>query len=190
MTKKSLVIMLTTFIILASVSSCIGSSVNHSIKDHQEELISSSDNDINESGNYTFLTFGPAFKISEITFHNGPEDKIKRIERFLNRWKLRPMIPFVLLIFEENQADLELCNISFTATYNQVPEKSKYTYATAYGSLNETEGNETTIINEKHSITVEGFNGFFGFLRPRILFFKPAQFILSGICKNITVNPI
>jgi len=194
--KKYITIMICIGLLTISFTHCGASSVK---KQMEEQSFILKNSDINESQNitfnYSFFTFGPAYKISKVTFHEGPEKQINKINKFLNRWRLNPLIPIVFLLFKNFPNDLELCNASFTVTYDEnVKNSSRYSYLTAYGKmLNDTDVplNETIFyFNEPHSITVEGFNGFFMFIRTEIALLKPAQFMLVGGCSKITENPI
>jgi len=194
MNKKIIAFMISICILVSGATFSNAASLNTKIKDYEEKITSSSDDDINISANYSFYTLGPAFKISKITFHNGPEEKINRIQRFLNRWKIRPLIPFIFLLFKKPITDLEFCNISFTVEFKEsVEENSRFTYQTFYAEYNDTNNsieNPAWINNTAHNVTVKGFFGGFAFLRPTLLRLKPAQFVLGGLCQNITINPI
>ncbi len=196
--RKILTLLICAGLLATGIIHCSATSVNKKIE-RQDQNIVLKNSDVNEtqniSFNYSVVTFGPAYQISKIEFHEGPEKQINRINKFLTRWRLNPLIPVVFLLFKDFPNDLELCNASFTVTYERAVENgSRLSYLTAYSELfNDTNMslNETTFLfNTPHSITVEDFNGIFYFSRAKLIGIKPAQFMLVGGCGNVTENPL
>lgn len=196
--KKIIILLICLTLLTTGIVQCSAISINKKIEKYdQTKILESKTIDENQDipFEYMFLTSGPAYKFSEITFHDGPEKQINRINRFLSRWRINPMINTVFLLFKDFPNNLELCNASFTVKYNKDLDNSlRFSYLTMYSKMfNDTDFSFEDMrfyLNQAHSITVKDFTGIFVFNRGKILGINPAQFILVGGCGNITVNPL
>lgn len=148
-------------------------------------------------GDNFFVTNGPASKIySKVELLEGSENQMNKINRYLNRKFLRPLI-FL------RQIPIFVENLSFTVEFkSDVKDRSRFSYFTGNASVNwnETTGefegikNFSYIFNKAHKVKVDNMTGFFVFQRIRLFdrhqpffrkFFQPAKFIFIGFCDKI-----
>ena len=153
-------------------------------------------------GDNFFVTDGPATKLySKVELLEGSENQMSRINRYLNRKLLRPLI-FL------RQVPIFVENLSFTVEYNRdLRTRSRFQYFSLNASVN---WNKTTgkfegfdlkstshIFNKAHKVYVENLTGLFLFQRSRLYnenqpifwkFFWPARITLIGFCENITYS--
>lgn len=153
-------------------------------------------------GDIFFITDGPASKLySKVELLEGSENQINRINRYLNRKLLRPLI-FL------RQIPIFVENLSFTLEFKRdVRTRSRYQYFCWNASVkwNKTTGefegfnlkSSSHIFNKAHKVNVENLTGFFLFQRSRLYngnqpifwkFFWPARITFIGFCKNITYS--
>ena len=148
-------------------------------------------------GDNFFITNGPVSKTySKVELLEGKENQINKINRYLNRKFLRPLI-FL------RQVPVFVENLSFTVEFkSDVKIRSRFEYFTGNASVNwnETTGefegirNFSYIFNKAHKVRVDNMIGFFVFQRIRLFdrhpplfrkFFQPAKFIFIGFCDKI-----
>ena len=153
-------------------------------------------------GDNFFVTEGPASKIySKVELLEGSENQMNKINRYLNRKLLRPLI-FL------RQIPIFVENLSFTLEFKRdVRNRSRFSYITLNASVkwNKTTGefegfdikNTSHIFNKAHKVNVDNLTGFFIFQRLRLYdgnqpifwkFFQPARLIFIGFCENITYS--
>ena len=136
---------------------------------------------------YGFTTVGPrASTISKITFQNGT---FQNKSLFWHNLKFTIELRLVFFMFPLTRPIAFLGDkIDFTVEYKQdVPQDSRGKYNTFIVEM--VNGNFTNntiqILNEKHTVKVEGFYGF-------LLLFKrsmtlPPSFMIVGICERYTI---
>ena len=147
------------------------------------------------------MTFGPVSKrITEFTALDGPEEKIVKIEKLMNKKFVlfSKILPFYMVT---------VFGMNFTIEYKKdVRNGSRLSYASVNCSVifNETDEpvnitNFSYIRNDIHKIKVENFSGTFMFTRGRFFrgllasthwFFIPARGIFAGYCDKVTYLPV
>ena len=153
-------------------------------------------------GDNFFVTDGPASKLySKVELLEGSENQISRINRYLNKKLLRPLI-FL------RQIPIFVKNLSFTLEYKlDLRTRSRFQYFCWNASVNwnkttgEFEGfgikSSSHIFNKAHKVNVENLTGLFIFQRFRLYnenqpifwkFFWPARLTFIGFCDNITYS--
>ena len=146
---------------------------------HEPDQTSTSD------GYIMFSTAGPiAKRFTTITFENGSQDDIEIIQRTIDRKVLQLVLPIQVVPVD---------HLDFSITYERtilLPRSAKAYYTSVGYYENGTIFNSTTIINQKHTIVVEDFAGYFLFSKShpfRIGKDTQAKFMFVGSCEHILV---
>lgn len=207
MNTKKLIITAICFssILLLSTIPTVGSSTENTLATSKTKIDTKSNISINATleNKTLFTTTGPLhWTITKIKILNTSStiEKI-RLNLLLRNHLLPRILPFRFNFVK---------NTSFIIKYKrEVWLKNSFKYSTTYGEiqnitiknesfLNTTRAiaenitNKTNIINEKHTVKVENFNGAVivnkkPLLRKGII--NPERFRISGICDKVTLNP-
>lgn len=120
-------------------------------------------------------TQGPIRKwIAEINLIDGVPSEIERIEKILNRPKLR-ILPFAII---------KVTNLDFSVTYkrNMIFLITSLTYSTAVAGFDTFE----IIFNRAHTVTVNNLDGLFLFMKTLPL--CPSRFLFFGLFEELTIS--
>jgi len=152
-------------------------------------------------GDYCVISLGPLSKlISRTTLNDGSNLTKLILNRNFKRRPIRllPLLPMMIIFFVFKELDF---NIEFL---RDVRNNSRSMYYTIIGEAVYDENglfigleNTEAVYAEKHSVTVENFNGAFAFKKFRFLLlraplgqkiFNPARFLVVGFCDNVQLN--
>lgn len=131
----------------------------------------------NESEVTTTGPIAPLLNIAEITIIDGPLLKTKLIWFILNNRNLQLLIPFITI----NVQDLVFV-VKYTRNISDRPIMQRFSYDTIIK-----EDENTTHIEEKHTLIVTGFNGVFGISRFKPFRITPAYFWFTGSFENLLI---
>lgn len=163
------------------------------------ELIQKESN--SQLGDYCVISIGPLSKlISKVQLNDGPFLTKLILNRNFKRRLIRhlPFLPLMIFFLVYKEIDF---NIEFL---RNVTNNSRYMYYTITGEAVYDENgsfigleNTEAIYSEKHSVTVENFQGVYAFKRLRFFLFlapfgqkifNPAKFLVIGFCDSVELN--
>jgi len=182
MKKKLITLILSLCFIAMSANAVSATSLDEELKAFPKN-VDVPELDLENLSYYAALTGGPARFISDITFIEGSQFQINRIQELMR-----------ISIFKPDFRTVVVTNMTFEVTYSRTVAKlSRFSYLTAYGEfstdLNITE--PVIVYNSPHTVTFTNFTGAFHFLRPTFYrpimfkFFVPAQYLFVGIAEEV-----
>jgi hypothetical protein len=137
----------------------------------------------NQTNIITLGPISPFFNITQIILINGSSSEIQKIEKILNHRILHFILPLTYI---------ECKDLDFSITYSKnvpffIPFIRHISYFTSLFEGVEFPFNNETIWGKKHTILVEGFEGYFGFQRLRPWKISPAIFSFAGSYQEIAI---
>jgi len=154
---------------------------------YTNEIIKKANDQIKSSKIETnILTFGhisSLINITEITLINGSSSDIDKIQRIINSSILHLILPPIWFWCDD---------IDFSISYNQnvpffIPYIRHASYFTTLYEDIDFPINKETIWGKKHTVLVEGFDGYFCFQRLRPIKLAPALFLFVGSYEKVTI---
>jgi len=184
MRKKTISISLVVCILIFTTFSSLGSAKkpNYSLE-ITEKLLANIQSNGNETNIITIGPVSPFFNITEITLINGSSSEIENIQRILNNRILHFILPLTYI---------ECKDLDFSISYSKnipffIPFIRHVSYFTSLFEGVDFPFNNETIWGKKHTIFVEGFDGYFVFHRLRPWKISPAIFSFAGSYKEVTI---
>ena len=186
--KKKLAGMALLCILLLSGSLVSAIEINIPIEDIEDMGDTIDIDEITIDNNQTrtiLVTNGPiARRLTGISLTNGSNSQIQQIQRIINRRILQFIRPLAII---------PVSDISFSITYrrNIISPRSGFSFQTTTTDyVNGSITNTITVRNERHTVIVEDFTGFFYSLRGRPirpLKLRPASFGFVGSCESAII---
>ena len=134
----------------------------------------------NETEVETFGPILPLLGIAKINLFDGDFPPIILIKLILRSRILHWTFPY---------PTFPVINFDFSVTYGKEIPSSPFYQRFSYGTLIIEDGNES-YITKPHTITVEGFTGYFILVRKRPFQLYPAMFGFVGNCKKVMVSDL
>jgi parallel beta-helix repeat protein len=121
----------------------------------------------------------PLLNTAEIEIIDGNSSQIKKIERILNNRILQFVIPYM---------EISVTDLDFSVCYNRENPSCYFLYKRLLHITVVTENGSNTFYNDTHTVTVNGLDGVFFFMRWTIRRLTPARFIFYGTYDDVTIE--
>lgn len=136
-----------------------------------------------ETNIITFGHISSLINITEITLINGSPSDIEKIQRIINNSILHLILPPFWFWCDD---------LDFSISYNQnvsffVPYIRRISYFTSLYKDVDFPFNNATIWGRRHTVIVEGFDGYFCFQRLRPIRLAPVLFLFVGSYEKVTI---
>lgn len=183
MNKKIIVMFIGALMLISSFASLSVANELNLLEDAFEKIVSS-----DESANQTYISIGgclaPSIDLVDIEISNCSFTEKLLLNLVLERGFFQLLFPLVVLI---------LTDMDFTITFKEdMPTSLLYGNLSYFtGILEDVEDenlSEDSIFNETHTVTLEGFNGGFVFLRAKPLRGIPATFAFAGTFEKMAIT--